>query len=1233
MRSSPHVLHDPKKAVDPALLAVVEEDRGVTWSALAGAAERLGTRLDNLGPDARGPCVVHCGRSAEMVAAVLACLQRKRSFVLVDADVPSRRLQWIARDCDAAAVLRRADAPCAALDAGLPQLEIEFDDADDPERSNGEARIAAQAAVDPTGDPERELYRVYTSGSSGRPKAVAVPARSIDGLLPALLRRIPEIATARCIGLTAALGFDAALQQILLSLWTGTPLAVPGEDTVRAVDALMDFWDAASVDVADGTPTLLRMLAAAPGGSGDRIAPRTLLIGGDVLRPSDLAGLWSRFGPEIAVLNLYGVAECGIDATVHRATASDARAAYVPIGTALDHCSVFVADEAGGPVEDGVVGELCIAGTAVGLGYPSDPEGTAARFVRRDGASVYRTGDVGRVLDGALAVSGRRDRQIKLGGRRVDPAELEQLVVEWAREAGRRAIPGPATGVERCSRCVLSAVHPDADLDASGLCRYCRTMTGEIACGWGHFREPSDLAALLGEARRRRTGDYDAVLLFSGGKDSTYALYRLQDLGVELLAYTFDNGFISADAFRNIARILCDTGTEHRVLRARDNPGLLAESLRADATVCTGCFKGITTLGTRLASDVGAPLLVSGLSRGQIIETKLLQFLRRGRTDLSEVDAELDAHLDLYLARRDAQAEAVGDRVATRERVQPVDYFRYDDASSEAVLDLLAERDSAWRAPADTGVCSSNCRANDVGIAEHVERMGFHNYEGPLSWEVRLGMLPREEALAQVEAAPAAENVTMVRVDLARRCDAAFVQDERGRLVGALQAGGIADTAGLDPWLRGRVPTYMLPDRVEVVPELPRLASGKVDYEGVRRLLGGGRTDAEAPVGDDEAQRGVTAAWAAVLGHPPHSPQADFFKEGGDSLAATELAATLERTMGVTIPIATVFESPTPEGIGRAVRGLLADYAGRSAPAGARPSAVALRTVRTADASVGPVTLVLMPDLLGRAGPLVRLFGAVGSELGGAVVAVGFAGAAAWGDEPSIPRLADAIGSEIALSHGPERLWIVGWSFGALLAEHVASALARTPSSTEDGDELPRALLLDPPSAPQAEVERLRSATIAALGEALPQLRLMLRDEMTWLEIAAVLDRARRYRGGERRVLDALPSSARRLVRGGDEQGERLGFALVDMARALAAIAALPSGLSGPSNVPFQRLLVRPSGRRMADGAQDRWSDAAEVHRLEGADHDGMVDVEHVVFYAGLARRSLSIARCEEPLA
>ena len=127
------------------------------------------------------------------------------------------------------------------------------------------------------------------------------------------------------------------------------------------------------------------------------VAPTNYPVGGgEVMRGDDLGRLWSRFGSELEIFNLYGVAECGTDATAHRISPEDGGDASVSVGEPLDHRHVFIAGQDGLEVPDGQVGELLIGGEAVGTGYPADQALTEERFLFRPADGVYRRGDLAR---------------------------------------------------------------------------------------------------------------------------------------------------------------------------------------------------------------------------------------------------------------------------------------------------------------------------------------------------------------------------------------------------------------------------------------------------------------------------------------------------------------------------------------------------------------------------------------------------------------------------------------------------------------------------------------------------------------------------------------------------------------------------------------------------------------------------------------------------------------------
>ncbi|WP_262391841.1 AMP-binding protein [Nocardiopsis sp. CNR-923] len=160
---------------------------------------------------------------------------------------------------------------------------------------------------------------------------------------------------------------------------------------------------------------------------------RVLHLSGEPLRARLAQDLATRL-PHLRVRNIYGATEVCADATAHQVTGRET--GNVPIGTPLPGVTARVLHEDGGSVPDGTTGELVIGGAGLALGYVGDPARTAARFVpAADGVGrrEYRTGDLAvRRTDGALEVLGRADRQIKVRGVRVEPAEVETALVDHA---------------------------------------------------------------------------------------------------------------------------------------------------------------------------------------------------------------------------------------------------------------------------------------------------------------------------------------------------------------------------------------------------------------------------------------------------------------------------------------------------------------------------------------------------------------------------------------------------------------------------------------------------------------------------------------------------------------------------------------------------------------------------------------------------------------------------------
>jgi 3'-phosphoadenosine 5'-phosphosulfate sulfotransferase (PAPS reductase)/FAD synthetase len=317
-----------------------------------------------------------------------------------------------------------------------------------------------------------------------------------------------------------------------------------------------------------------------------------------------------------------------------------------------------------------------------------------------------------------------------------------------------------------CSRCVLSPNVPRVSLDDDGVCNVCLDYESKQDVYDLYFKTEADLVALLEEAKATDS-DHDVLLMYSGGKDSTYVLYRLVEMGCRVLALTFDNGYIPAGCFENIRGVCEGLGVDSVVVNVDQAKmdEVFAESLKQESTVCSGCFRGLTARGTKLAIDRRIPIVMTGLSRGQIFDTKVHPLASKGITDPDQIEGFLQQFRELYHSANDRIAELIDDQALADpdsfRKTRFVDFFRYSPVTKRDIITLITERAPFWRKPENVGGCSSNCMINDAGIQVHLETRGYHNYAIPLAWDVRFGHISRDEAMGEMQA-----DVDPVRVDI-----------------------------------------------------------------------------------------------------------------------------------------------------------------------------------------------------------------------------------------------------------------------------------------------------------------------------------------------------------------------------------------------------------------------------------------------------------------------------------
>lgn len=408
-------------AARPSAIAVVAGDERLTYGELVSRAMGVGRMLRAVGAGPDRVVALDGARSLDGVVGMLGILSAGAAYLYLDQALPQERRQHMLEECRAVAILATDRmAPSRLRGQAIPIHQAEPVSGwevlgDDVPRSDAGPRDLA--------------YVVYTSGSTGLPKGVAIEHGGVVNTARGLASAF-QVGTETRFLQFSSWSWDAAVAEILMPLAAGGTVVLAPDAVRDAGEDLADFLRASGVSVVTLTPSVL---AATP--SGDLPDLRSVVAVGEAC-PPELVRRWS--APGRRFLNGYGPTEATVAVSVGECHPED----DVHIGEPLPGVRVQVVDESGRPVEPGEPGELLVGGAGLARGYMGelDPEThsapPAARehsggafFADGEEARWYRTGDrVTQRGDGILIHMGRLDDQVKLHGYRIEVGEIEHTL-------------------------------------------------------------------------------------------------------------------------------------------------------------------------------------------------------------------------------------------------------------------------------------------------------------------------------------------------------------------------------------------------------------------------------------------------------------------------------------------------------------------------------------------------------------------------------------------------------------------------------------------------------------------------------------------------------------------------------------------------------------------------------------------------------------------------------------
>jgi D-alanine--poly(phosphoribitol) ligase subunit 1 len=428
----------------PGHAAVIDDRETLSYVQLnqraCSIARSLPRQADSIG--------VVCAHENDLIASILAVLKTGAAYVPAEPDFPIERIRFMMRESDVDLIVTQRRF--AEWLQGFDLLFLE-----DIAKGDTEGDLTCEAS------PDMPAYVLYTSGSTGVPKGVVVTNANVCHYVRAFQHEFAPTSDDTTLQQSVCT-FDIFVEEVFCTLLSGATLAIAPAQTRHDVRATMDFVEAHGITIMSGFPYQLidmNRLDHVPA------SLRLLISGGDVLRASYV----DRLLPQVTVYNTYGPSETTVCATYFRCNGSSPlEDGTYPIGKPVPGTRIQLLDEDLEPVPRGEAGEICISGGGVSLGYLDKGKNDGLFLELPDGGRLYRSGDLGRMLpDGNIAFLQRKDQQVMILGRRVEPEGVTNVLnrCDSVQQGIVRA------GTDECGLAYLTAyvVPASDDFTLSGL--------------------------------------------------------------------------------------------------------------------------------------------------------------------------------------------------------------------------------------------------------------------------------------------------------------------------------------------------------------------------------------------------------------------------------------------------------------------------------------------------------------------------------------------------------------------------------------------------------------------------------------------------------------------------------------------------------------------------------------------------------------------------------------------
>lgn len=1074
----------------PDEIAILGTPGSVTYGELEERTRTWANHLVNRGATLGNVVAIVMARSADLVTALVAVHRAGLAFCVVNPQDPQPRIQSLLVDLDCAVVLSRAaDQPAWLANDARVLLVDELD---------GSASLLAE--LPDSTRPNDLAYVVYTSGSTGLPKGVLVEHGGLRNVIDAEIA-LMEMGPGDRHMQFCSITFDPLVLEVFTALGSGATLVVGSDDEVAPTDRLEGFMTRMGVTSVIFTPSALEALPRALRVPSLRI----LSVGGEKCS----SAIVSTYGADYRILNQYGPAEATIMTTAHFCEVGEGDP---PIGWTCAGMRVYVLGPGGEELPLATPGELFIGGRGLARGYLNNADETARRFRETGRGRLYATGDrVSRRRDGVLLFHGRTDEQVKIRGFRVEPGEVEEALRRHP-EVSAAAVVAHGEGRERGLAAYVVLASQREELSEDALERlegwrllydttYQRAVNEQPEerqfVGWrdsyASDRIPASEMRSWGREALERILEAGPRRVLDIGCGTGIILLPLLEAGLEVAGVD-----LSGEALAEIrARLAAEGQSEPLLVQSAAHqldavPGVFDTvvlnsviqyfpSVEYLTQVLDIAWERLVPGGCLFVGDVRSlPLLpafhVSRLGGTAASAGEVAQEIRgeeelvvspaffeqwatlRGVVAHAAMVKALPDRNEMVLFRYDVRLVKEGGRPDVTDarvtRVPDAAAFEAAMKASDSLVVLEGVRDlrtAMWVDHGEAGTGGPGVPGDAINVpslAAAARELGYRL--DPIA-----GTRPGQVHL-----------VASQGLDLVARL----------RFIASQRWTGGEGPLGNDP-LRARraarvtkelygvvteaLPPHMRPTSISVLDAMPLSASGKIDRNRLPRPSGA-PIDVPDQQPEDSIEFRIERIVSTVLRCGRVPVRENLFHLGGNSLLAMSIASEINRTLGVGLELHHLLQDPTVRGMANRVRSLHATLGQPRDP------------------------LVVLSEGDGTKPPLFLVHAASGNAMAYLNLAKALPGREVIGLEEPDPSagvatfsgLVDHYTERIRRSHPDGPCVVGGWSFGGLVAAHVAREL-------EAGGRLVHVLLIDssvPPEGVTRPTEINRARFVGYVG-------------------------------------------------------------------------------------------------------------------------------------------------------